>query len=108
MAAGSVFGRRVRYFIAARIGMFNTLVSNAILTSVVALALLSGRSFVTIVLLSVLHVIVSNALVSVLPALLVQVSPDRSVIGNRMGMAFSTVSLGSLIGTPVETRIKVY
>jgi predicted MFS family arabinose efflux permease len=101
MATGSVLGRVLPNIIAVRVGMFNVIVPCTLLTSAVTLGFLGARDYSTLVILSALYGLTSGALVSILPTIPVQLSPDRSVIGNRMGMAFSTISLGALAGTPI-------
>jgi predicted MFS family arabinose efflux permease len=105
ISAGSILGRVLPNLIAVRVGMFNVLVPCTLMTSVVALGFIGARSYSSLMVLCVLYGIVSGALVSVLPTIPVQLSPDRSVIGNRMGMAFSTISLGALAGTPIAGHL---
>jgi MFS family permease len=47
----------------------------------------------------------SGAMLSIAPTIAVQLSPNRSVIGNRMGMAFGGASFATLIGPPVAGNL---
>jgi MFS family permease len=102
MVGRSVPGRVLPSFLAAYIGMYNTLIPCIYCCGVLAFALIGSVTLASIVALAVLIGFFPGALLSLVPGIIVQISPDRSVIGNRMGMAFVGISLATLIGPPVS------
>lgn len=69
------------------------------------LTLVNLSSLVTVVVVSLLYGIFSGAFVSLPPTFIVHLSPDRSLIGTRMGMGYAVMTIGNLIGTPVTGAI---
>ncbi|KAB8072491.1 hypothetical protein BDV29DRAFT_202313 [Aspergillus leporis] len=90
ITTGSGFGRVLPNFFANRIGPFNIICSSTIfcggLRGMVVIALLYG--------------FFSGAFVSLPPTCFVRLSPDRSLIGTRMGMGYAVMAVDNLIGTP--------
>jgi MFS family permease len=83
----------------------NTEHSCTIVTGALAFAYIGARSLGSIIVVSVLYGIFSGGLVAIVPLLVVQLSPSRATIGNRMGMAFAVASIALLIGTPITGNL---
>jgi hypothetical protein len=101
ITAGSTFGRLGPNILAAKIGMYNVLIPFAFLTGILSFCLIPVTNVGELSAVGVLYGIFSGALVSITPTIAVQLSPVRTVIGARMGMAFATIGIGMLIGTPI-------
>ena len=74
-------------------------------SGILALCLLAAKSLGGVIAIAVLYGFFSGAFVSLPPTIVVQLSPTRGVIGTRLGMAFSGVALGVLIGSPIGGAI---
>jgi predicted MFS family arabinose efflux permease len=103
--AASVFGRVVPNFIADKVGPLNVLFPCALITGVLTLCLLAIHSVGGIVVFAVLYGFFSGTFVSLPSAVFVKLSPHRGVVGTRIGMGFSVISIGVLIGTPIGGAI---
>jgi predicted MFS family arabinose efflux permease len=101
ITAGSIFGRLAPNFLAAKIGMYNVLIPFTFLTGILAFCFIPITNVGELSAVGVLYGFASGALISISPTIAVQLSPSRTVIGARMGMAFATVGIGMLIGTPI-------
>ncbi|KAJ4183057.1 hypothetical protein NW755_009905 [Fusarium falciforme] len=103
--AGSVFGRLLPNFLADKFGPFNIMTPCAALTGVLIFCLLSVHDAAGLVIYCVFFGFFSGTFVSLLPPLLVSISPDRDLIATRMGMSFTTSAVGLLIGSPIAGAI---
>jgi predicted MFS family arabinose efflux permease len=99
--AGSVFGRIFPNIVAVRTGSFNMIIPCTIGSGIFILALIGTKTVAAAVVVSALYGFFSGTFVSVPPACFVQLSPNRSLIGTRMGMGFLIIGIGGLIGTPI-------
>lgn len=72
-----------------------------IMSGVLSLCLIAVRSVGGIIVVCVLYGFFSGALVSLPPTIFVHLTPNRAMIGTRMGQGFSVVSIGLLLGTPI-------
>ncbi|KAH0156048.1 MFS general substrate transporter, partial [Aureobasidium melanogenum] len=99
--SASVFGRIVPNLIADRTGPMNMIIPCCIISGIVALCLIPVRSEAAIIVECVLYGFFSGALVSLPPTVFVHLSPNRGLIGTRMGQGFSVISIGLLLGTPI-------
>lgn len=68
-------------------------------------ALVNLSSLVAMVVVSLLYGFFSGAFVSLPSTCFVHLSPDRSLLGTRMGMGYAVMTIGNLIGTPVAGAI---
>jgi MFS family permease len=68
-----------------------------------ALVNLSGLAGMVVV--SLLYGFFSGACVSLPPTCFVHLSPDKSLIGTRMGMGYAAMTVGNLVDTPVAGAI---
>ncbi|KAI8716203.1 hypothetical protein NCS52_00913400 [Fusarium sp. LHS14.1] len=103
--AGSVFGRILPNFLADKFGPFNIMTPCAALTGVLIFCLLGVHDAAGLVIYCVFFGFFSGTFVSLLPSLLVSISPDRDLIATRMGMSFTTSAVGLLIGSPIAGAI---
>ncbi|KEQ75582.1 MFS general substrate transporter [Aureobasidium namibiae CBS 147.97] len=99
--SASVFGRIIPNLIADRTGPMNMIVPCCLISGVVALCLIPVRSVAGLVIVCLLYGFFSGALVSLPPTVFVHLTPNRSLIGTRMGQGFSIISIGLLLGTPI-------
>lgn len=103
--AGSVFGRILPNFLADKFGPFNIMTPCAALTGVLIFCLLGVHDAAGLVIYCVFFGFFSGTFVSLLPPLLVSISPDRDLIATRMGMSFTASAVGLLIGSPIAGTI---
>jgi MFS family permease len=87
--AGSVFGRIIPNFIADRTGPLNMIIPCAMLSGVLALCLIAAHSLAPVIVICALYGFFSGSFVSLPPTILVHLTPNRAMIGTRMGMCFS-------------------
>ena len=103
--SASVAGRIVPNLIADKIGPFNMIVPAVLAAGVIIFGLIGTNSLAGIIIISLLYGFFSGAFVSLPPACFVLLSPNRGIIGTRMGMGFAIIAIGGLIGTPVGGAI---
>ena len=98
---GSIFGRLIPNFVADRTGPFNMIIPCCVISGVLSLCLIPVDSVAGLIVVCVLYGFFSGALVSLPPTIFVHLSPNRGMIGTRMGMGFAIISVGLLLGTPI-------
>lgn len=103
--SGSVFGRIVPNLIADKVGGLNILIPCGIITAVLIFCLLATTSVAGVIIVALVYGFFSGTFVSLPPSIFVSLSPNRGLIGTRMGMGFSVISLGVLAGTPIAGAI---
>lgn len=99
--SASVFGRVIPNLVADRTGPLNMIIPCCIISGVLSLCLIPVRTVAPLIVVCALYGFFSGALVSLPPTVFVHLSPNRGLIGTRMGMGFSIVSIGLLLGTPI-------
>ncbi|PYI06402.1 MFS general substrate transporter [Aspergillus sclerotiicarbonarius CBS 121057] len=100
--AGSVLGRLIPNYLSDHLGRFNTLITTALLTSILVLAFwIPSHTNPTLITFSALFGFTSGTLVSLIPAIVAQVTPDIRSIGVRNGANFFVISLAALTGNPI-------
>ncbi|GAB0133137.1 hypothetical protein EsDP_00001552 [Epichloe bromicola] len=103
--AASLFGRLFSGIMGDRIGRFNMFTVVCALTGVWVLALwIPSSSTGGIIAFAALFGFCSGAYVSLIPALVAQISPLRE-IGLRMGIIFFVGSVGGLVTNPISGAI---
>ncbi|KAL4892315.1 major facilitator superfamily domain-containing protein [Aspergillus ambiguus] len=100
ITTGSVFGRVFPNFFANRIGPFNIISACTIICGGLMFALINLSSLAGIIIIALFYGFFSGAFVSLPPTCFVKLSPDRGLIGTRMGMGYAVMAIGNLIGTP--------
>ncbi|KAJ9603389.1 hypothetical protein H2200_012167 [Cladophialophora chaetospira] len=105
ITGGSILGRLGPNLVAAKIGMYNVIIPCMILAGIFAFGFIGVPNPSSIIMVGVLYGFFSGAIVSISPTLAVQLSPNRAMIGTRMGMAFSAASAAMLIGPPVAGKL---
>jgi predicted MFS family arabinose efflux permease len=105
ITTGSVFGRVFPNFFANRVGPFNIVFLCTIICGALMFALVNLTGLAGMVVVSLLYGFFSGAFVSLPPTCFVRLSPDRSLIGTRMGMGYAVMTAGNLVGTPAAGAI---
>ncbi|GAB1211003.1 hypothetical protein ATERTT37_000113 [Aspergillus terreus] len=100
ITTGSVFGRVFPNFFANRVGPFNIISACTIVCGGLMFALINLSGLAGIIVIALLYGFFSGAFVSLPPTCFVKLSPDRGLIGTRMGMGYAVMAVGNLIGTP--------
>jgi MFS family permease len=99
--AASVFGRILPGWAGDHLGRFNVQITMCAACAILVLALwLPSRSNAPTIVFSILYGFASGAFVSIVPALVAQISDIRQ-IGVRTGTMFAIVSIAALIGNPI-------
>ena len=104
--ATSIPGRILPNMLADRVGAFNVLMPFTICTAVMAFAWSGVSSLGSFIAFVLLYGVFSGALVSLPPAALATLTPDRSRVGTRMGMAFGFAGVGMLVGSPIAGTVR--
>ncbi|KAH8589595.1 major facilitator superfamily domain-containing protein [Bisporella sp. PMI_857] len=105
--AGSLLGRLATGILADRFGKYNVFVVASYTSGILTLALwlpLGHRNNVGRILYSLFYGAFSGAYVSLIPALVAQISPVWE-IGFRTGLIFSVSSIGALTTSPIAGAI---
>ncbi|KAI1086677.1 MFS general substrate transporter [Rostrohypoxylon terebratum] len=103
--AVSIPGRILPGFLGDRLGRFNVMIFISGLSGVITLALwIPGRSTATTVVYGAVFGFASGGFISLLPAVVAQISDLRD-IGTRTGIAFFFAALGALTGSPIGGAI---
>jgi MFS family permease len=103
--AASVFGRIVPNIIADKLGPLNVVLPCAFLTGILVFCLIPVHNVGGMVVFALVFGFFSGSFVSLPPTIIVHLTPDRRFIGTRLGMYFSLVAVGTLIGTPIGGAI---
>ncbi|KAI4861671.1 MFS general substrate transporter [Hypoxylon rubiginosum] len=103
--AVSIPGRIMPGFLGDRFGRFNVMIFISGLSGVITLALwVPGKSTATTVVYGAVFGFASGGFISLLPAVIAQIS-DLREIGTRTGIAFFAAALGALTGSPIGGAI---
>ncbi|KAB8233642.1 hypothetical protein ETB97_006768 [Aspergillus alliaceus] len=103
--AGSTFGRIFPNFVADHTGPLNMLAPAATATAILAFAWIGVHNVPGIIILAILYGLTSGGFVSLPPVVMASMTKDIRNLGTRLGMVFSTTSIGLLIGTPIGGAI---
>ena len=99
--AGSFLGRVIPNFLADRVGPMNMLVLCTTAAGVLCLCWIGVKNIGGITVFAVLYGFFAGAYVSLLPPVLVELTPDLSLVGTWMGMSIFIAAFGLLIGNPI-------
>ena len=103
--ASSTFGRTVPNYFADKFGRVNVFLINSLLTSIFVLGIwLPGSGTGAVVVFTLLFGFTSGAVVSLVPAIIAQISEIRK-IGVRTGLLFSITAIAVLIGSPIGGQL---
>lgn len=105
ITTGSIFGRIIPNLFATIIGPFNIVCACTIICGALMFALIDLSNLGGVITVALLYGFFSGAFVSLPPTCFVKLSPDRSLIGTRMGMGYAVMMIGNLIGSPVAGAI---
>ena len=103
--AGSFFGRLLPNYAAGHFGPMNTQILFGIMTGILSFCLLAIKNTPGVVAFSALYGFISGPFVSLPIPVIAGVSPDKSVLGTRLGMSFAFIGFGVLLGEPVAGAI---
>ena len=103
--AASVPGRIIPGWLGKRSGPINMLMPAAFVTGLLSFSWIGIHNAGGIIAFAVLYGFFSGGVVSLPAAALVNLSPDLSKLGTRMGMSQLVGSLGSLAGPPIAGAI---
>ncbi|CAJ2499782.1 Uu.00g026350.m01.CDS01 [Anthostomella pinea] len=103
--AGSVFGRLLPSFLAARLGAMNMLIATTFSASILAFGWLGVDSLAGVVVFALLYGFCNGGVTSLPPSAIVTLTPDMGLLGTRMGMVFMVFGFAVLFGTPVAGAI---
>ncbi|KAI1400226.1 MFS general substrate transporter [Hypoxylon fuscum] len=103
--AGSVFGRILPNFAADYLGSITVLAATTLGASVLAFGWFGVDNLAGTVVFALLFGFFNGGVTSLPPSAIVSLTPDMSLLGTRMGMAFGFISLAILVGTPIAGAI---
>ncbi|KAL4940485.1 hypothetical protein BDV06DRAFT_213459 [Aspergillus oleicola] len=99
--AASLFGRILPGWIGDKVGRYNTQIATCLFSGVIALALwIPAKQSALLFVFAALYGFGSGAFVSLLPAIIAQISDVRE-IGFRVGMEFAVMSVAALVSNPI-------
>ncbi|TLD12026.1 uncharacterized protein PgNI_03930 [Pyricularia grisea] len=103
--AGSIVGRVVPNHVADRAGSINMV----LVCGVAALVVLAGwfgiQNFAGLIVFALLYGCFSGGVVSLMPSVIISLTPDPGRVGARLGMNFLTTGVALLVGTPVAGAV---
>lgn len=102
---GSVFGRIVPNYLADKLGSVNMAIACAAVSTILLYGWLGIHNLAGVVVFTLLYGLFSGGIVSILPSVIITMSPDMSRVGTRMGMMFTVTGLSILVGTPIAGAI---
>jgi len=103
--AASFFGRLLPNYAAGHLGPMNTQVFFGAISGILSFCLLAIKNTPGVIAFSALYGFVSGPFVSLPIPVITSVSPDKSILGIRLGMSFAFSGFGVLIGEPVAGAI---
>ncbi|KAF2398261.1 MFS general substrate transporter [Trichodelitschia bisporula] len=103
--SASTFGRILPNMLADHVGPMNMILPCALMSGVLILTLMAVHNVGGMITFTVLFGFFSGTFVSLPPSIIVHLSPNRGLIGTRMGMCFSATAIGVLIGAPIAGAI---
>lgn len=84
-------------------GRYNTQIAMSLYSGTIVLALwLPARGNTPLIIFAVLYGFSSGAFVSLLPAMIAQISEDMTKIGLRVGLQYATISVAALVSNPIK------
>jgi MFS family permease len=97
----SLFGRTLPGWIGDQVGSYNTQIVMCFFPGIIVLALwLPATANITLIIFAALYGLGSGAFVSLIPAMIAQISDTRE-IGLRVGIEFAIISVAALVSNPI-------
>lgn len=103
--AGSVLGRLIPNALADRLGCLNVMIACTVGSAVLVFGWPGVRDLGGSVAYALLYGAFSGGVVSIVPSVIVGLSPDMGRVGTRMGMSFVVSGVAILTGTPIAGAI---
>ncbi|TKA32032.1 hypothetical protein B0A50_01278 [Salinomyces thailandicus] len=103
--ATSTFGRIIPGYVGDYIGPLNMIIPCSLLAGVLCLCFMAAQGIAAVIVVCAFYGFFSGTLVSLPPTIFVTLTKSRAVIGTRMGMGFAIISIGLLVGTPIDGAI---
>ena len=97
----SFFGRIIPSFFADQFGPMNMLVFCTFATGVLCLCWISVKNLAGITVFAILYGFFAGAYVSLVPPVIVGLTPDLIVVGTWLGMSLFVAAFGILVGNPI-------
>lgn len=95
-------GRVITGYLADKVGRFNVITAMCFFTAIIDLALwIPSSSNAAIIVFAALYGFGSGTFVSMIPAIIAQISPDIRKIGVRTGTVYAVISFAALLGNPI-------
>ncbi|KAJ7851028.1 major facilitator superfamily domain-containing protein [Mycena olivaceomarginata] len=102
MNVSNVVGRLSPGPLAHRLGVINMIASSAGCSAILILCMIALKSVVSVALIGVLCGFFSGVYVTLTAPLIAVLTEDVSELGLRMGVSFSVVGIGALVGPPIN------
>lgn len=96
----SVFGRTAPNALSDKTGPFNLIAPCAFITGVLLLCMMAVKSEAAIIVVAILAGFFNGVFIAMPPVCFVALIKDKTRVGTRIGMGFSMVAFGLLIGGP--------
>ncbi|KAK4681322.1 hypothetical protein QC764_106380 [Podospora pseudoanserina] len=103
--AGSIFGRIIPNALADRFGCLNLMLVCMSGSAILVFGWLGVKNLAGSVVFVLLYGAFSGGVVSLTPSVVVELSPDLSRVGTRMGFGFIVSGTAVLIGTPIAGAV---
>ncbi|KAJ6554815.1 major facilitator superfamily domain-containing protein [Mycena capillaripes] len=102
MNVSNVVGRLSPGPLAHRLGVINMIAASAGCSAILILCMIALKSVVSVVLIGVLCGFCSGVYVTLTAPLIAVLTEDVNELGLRMGVSFSVVGIGALVGPPIN------
>ncbi|KAJ7131769.1 MFS general substrate transporter [Mycena crocata] len=100
--AASIIGRLAPGFLAPRLGIINMVLVGTGCNAILILSMIALKTVVSVVVIAVLYGIFAGVFVTLIAPLLAVLTEDLGELGLRMGIAFTFIGIGGLIGPPIH------
>lgn len=99
----SIFGRIIpNIHLAGIMGPMNMIIVTTVILAATSLGFIGVKNVAGVFVVSVVYGFFTGTFFALQPTIFVRLTGDMSVMGTRFGMAFSIMSLGLLIGSPIS------
>ena len=98
---GQFFGRILPNLFSGKVGLMNMIVLDTFAAAILGFAWIGIDSVAGITVFAILYGFFAGAYVSLIPPVLVELTPDMTVVGTWLGMSLFVAAFGLLIGTPI-------